>query len=383
MGKIDAGGVPAPPRQRARPPRWAQVCATFGALIMVLSGGSLVATELLRARYEGAVEHGDLFGDGAAAAATPAAVSDLKGPLNLLLSGIDPRASDPNRPPLADSIMIAHIPAGLDRIYLFSLARDLRVDIPAFPKAGYFGGTAKLNEAMARGSRVPGQVKPDPVRGFELLSKTITQRTGIKRFDAGAIINFDGFQKIVDAMGGVTMTVDETTKSEHLAPDGSRRPGNPNPPFGYLGPQKLYKKGKHHFKGWEALDFVRQRKGLDGTDYGRQRHQQQFLKALATQALSRDVVTNPVKLDAVLRAAGQSLIFNGRGHSVLDYAVALKGIRPESITMIKLPGGGIGVGGNYQGERLEPVADEFFAAVARNDVDRFIVDHPELINKER
>ena len=39
------------------------------------------------------------------------------------------------------------------------------------------------------------------------------------------------------------------------------------------------------------------------------------------------MVTNPIKLDKVLRAAGQSLIFNGRGHSVVDFGIALKNIR--------------------------------------------------------
>jgi anionic cell wall polymer biosynthesis LytR-Cps2A-Psr (LCP) family protein len=349
---------------------------------MVMSGGTLVAAEVLKARYEGAVPTGDLFGDNAAGAAAPPPVSDLKGPFNILLVGIDPRANEPTKAPLADSILVVHIPAGLDRAYIFSLPRDLQVKIPAFPKTGYLGGTNKINAAMSVGSKAQGDPgKPDLPRGFELLSKTVSQHTGIKRFDAGAIINFQGFRKIVDAMGGVTMTIDETVKSEHLRPDGSPRPGRTDGGEGYTGPQKLYQKGKRHLKGWEALDYVRQRKTVSDGDYGRQRHQQQFIKAIAEQALSRDVVTNPAKLDSVLRAAGQSLIFNGRGHSVLDYAVALKGIRPAAMTMIKLPGGGVYEAGEYQGEAFQPVATDFLAAIAGNTVDSFVAEHPELITK--
>lgn len=360
-------------------PRWAKVCSVLGVLLMLVSGGALIGAKALLARYEGAVGTGDLFGDGANGA-TKAPGSDIKGPLNILLVGIDPRK--PSTPPLADSIMIAHIPAGLDRAYLFSIPRDTVVDIPRFDKAGVTGGRTKVNAAMAWGSNVPGKPgQPSVPQGFELLSRTLTAYTGIERFDAGAIINFNGFKKVVDAMGGVDMYVDERTRSEHLKPDGSRRPANPAGE-GYIGPQKVYEVGQHHLQGWEALDFVRQRYGLKGTDYGRQRHQQQFLKAMADQALSRDVVSNPIKLDKVLRAAGSSLVFNGRGHSVVDFGMALRNIRSDSITTVRLPGGALEKGGKYQGEQLQPVAREFFDAVRSNQVDAFMTAHPELVNQK-
>ncbi|MCW3818735.1 LCP family protein [Micromonospora sp. DR5-3] len=359
-------------------PRWARMCTIFGVVLMVLSGSVLVGYHALVARYEGAVGKGDLFGDEAAGATEKK--SDIKGPLNILLVGIDPR--DPKTPPLSDSVMIMHVPAGLDRGYLFSLPRDLRVDIPAFPKAHYSGGTGKLNDAMSYGSRVSGQ-NPDAAQGFELLAKTVQQVTGIERFDAGAIINFTGFRKIVDAMGGVDMYIERDVKSEHRQPDGTMRQLKPGG-GGYLGPQAEYKKGNAHLKGWQALDYVRQRyprNGVPDADYGRQRHQQQFVKAMVSQAFSADVVTNPVKLDRVLRAAGESLIFNGRGNSVVDFALALKGIRADSIQTIKLPGEGIGTGSAYKGERLLPPADDFFAALRNEQIDAFMLEHPDFKQK--
>ncbi|MBM0239280.1 LCP family protein [Micromonospora sp. ATA32] len=359
-------------------PRWARACTVFGAVLMLFSGAMLVGYEALLARYEGAVGKGDLFGDEAAGA--QAKRNTIKGPLNILLVGIDPR--NPETPPLADSIMIVHIPAGMDSAYLFSIPRDTVVDIPRFDKSNFGGGRGKINGAMSLGSRVPDDPQhPSAVQGFELLSKTLTGYTGIKRFDAGAIVNFIGFRKIVDAMGGVDLYVDELTKSEHLQPDGTARKLRPGGGH-YLGPQKVYEVGQHHLKGWEALDFVRQRYGLKGTDYGRQRHQQQFLKAMVSQAFSKDVVTNPGKLDAVLRAAGKSVTFNGRGSSVADYGFALRNLRPESISMVKLQGGALlSSGGQYEGEQLQPVAKEFFASVRDNTVEEFIAGHPELLNK--
>lgn len=366
-------------RKNSPLPRWARWCTFMGALLMLLSGGVLVATEALLARYQGAVANADLFGDQASGRQP---VADIKGPLNLLLVGIDPRASNPNTPPLADTILILHVTKSMDEAYLFSLPRDLLVEIPRFDKANYPGGVDRINAAMAHGSKVPGVEKPDPARGFELLATVASNVTGISRFDAGAIINFTGFQKIVDAMGGVTMYIDTDVKSEHRQPNGKHRPRNPNGE-GYIGPQAEYKKGTHHLSGWQALDYVRQRKTLPDGDYGRQRHQQQFVKAMVNQAFSRDVVTNPFKLDAVLRAAGESLIFNGRGHNVVDFAFALRNLRASSIAMIRLPGGAVMSGGTYQGERLEPVAEEFFAAVRQGTVDTFVLNHPELLNHEK
>ena len=366
-------------RRRSSVPRWARLCTVFGAVLVVLSGVTLIGLEGVLARYERAVNQRDLFGDGAGAVEEKK--SDITGPLNVLLVGIDPRRDD--TPPLADSIMILHVNDTLDSAYLFSLPRDLLVDIPAFEKANFRGGRDKLNAAMSYGSRVPGAPKPDAATGFELLSRTVSKVTGIKRFDAGAIVNFAGFQKIVDAMGGVTMYIERDVKSEHKQPDGSPRTLKPGG-GGYLGPQAVYKKGTRHLNGWQALDYVRQRyprNGVPDGDYGRQRHQQQFVRAMAEQALSKDVVTNPLKLDAVLRAAGKSLIFSGRGHKLTEFAFALRNLRPDSIQMIKLQGEGVFEQGNYRGEKLKPPAEEFFAALNAGQLDAFVLSHPELLNK--
>jgi polyisoprenyl-teichoic acid--peptidoglycan teichoic acid transferase len=385
VGQVRAGkGRNARPKpvKRARGPRWARLCAIFGAILMLASGGVLVGGEILLARYEGAVTEADLFGDEAAAQPK----SDIKGPLNILLAGIDPRDSEPNWIPRADSVLVLHVTEDLSRGFLFSLPRDLWVDVPEFSKANYRGGKDKLAHAMFIGAQVPGQRKPDTARGFELLAKTVSDYTGIERFDAGAIVNFTGFKRIVDAMGGVTMYVDMDVKSIHMQPDGKhRKPSGIRGADGaaaYVGPRKEYKKGTQHLKGWEALDYSRQRY-IPGGDYARQRHQQQFIRAMADQALSRDVVTNPKKLDSVLRAAGSSLVFNGRGHSVIDFGFALRNLRSDSIVMMKLPGRSIIQNGDYIGEELVSPADEFFTALREGGVESFVLNHPELVNRSK
>jgi polyisoprenyl-teichoic acid--peptidoglycan teichoic acid transferase len=359
-----------------RAPRWAIVCSAIGSLLLLASGGALVTGQVLVSRYSNAVHVDDLLPD--EGGDRPA--SDVKGPLDILLVGIDQRPNEPETLPRADSILILHIPAGMDRGYLVSLPRDLLVDIPAFPKAGYAGGQDKINAAMAFGSRVPGQPKPSTAQGFTLLAKTVSGYTGIQRFDAAAIISFVGFQKIVDAMGGVDLYVDTPVKSEHREPDGTMRSPRPRA-GGYTGPQAEYPVGRHHLEGWQALDYVRQRYGLPNGDYDRQRHQQQFIKAMIAQAFSTDVVSNPVKLDRVLRAAGQAVTFDGQGNSVVEYALALKEIRASSVVTLKLPGESVLDGEAYAGERLQPPTQAYFAAVHDDRVDQFVIAHPDMVTK--
>jgi hypothetical protein len=104
---------------------------------------------------------------------------------------------------------------------------------------------------------------------------------------------------------------------------------------------------------------------------------------MVDQAFSADVVTNPIKLDKVIRAAGQSLIFNGRGNSVVDFAIALKDIRSNNVELIKLPGENIGTGSAYRGERLRPEAEDFFTALEKEQLDAFLLEHPDFRNKTK
>ncbi|MEV6301966.1 LCP family protein [Actinoplanes sp. NPDC051861] len=369
---------------KRRAPLWSRLTLVFGCVFLVLSGATLVTGQALMSKYAGAVTDNTLLDEQPAEAATK---KDLKGPLNILLVGIDPR--DESTAPLSDSIIVAHIPEDRSRAYLFSMPRDLYVDIPSFPKAGVNAHQAKINAAMALGSQI-GNGKYDVKQGFQLLSKTVSGATGIKKFDAGAIINFGGFKKIVEAMDGVDMIIDQDVASEHLQPNGkprARKPscqGHHRCSRPYTGPQKQYKKSNKpvHLEAWEALDYVRQRYGLPRTDYDRQRHQQQFIKAMAKQAMSKDVVTDPGKLLKVAGAAGDSLTFAGGQHSIVDWALELRSINTDDMTTINLPGGGYQPNGDYLGEKFYPEVDEFFVAVRENRVAEFLLDHPTFVNNE-
>lgn len=368
-----------------RAPAWAVLCTVLGALVMLVAGGTLVAYEVLKERY--AVEQRDLFGDTDEGEEYG---QDVEGPLNILLAGLDTRPSRPEEPPRADAVLIVHIPAGMDRGYFISLPRDALVDIPPMEETSYLGGRDRLNAAMRHGARqIEGEELPNPERGFRLLAETVSDLTGIDRFDAGAVVRFEGFVDIVDALGGISVELEEEIVSRHRQPDGTHRPLGCGD---YCGPQMVYQPDAPpcgpadtdgtftcELEGWHALDVARQRYGLEDGDYGRQANQQVILKAIMGEAFSRDVVTNPVALDRVVRAGGDALVFDGRGREPIDFAFALREVRPGSIVSLGLPATNLGTGNAYQGEELQQGAYDLFEALRADRLNEFVVAHPDLV----
>ena len=304
--------------------------------------------------------------------------AELTGPLNLLLVGVDTRLNQPSWSPNADAVLILHVPASHDRAYLLSLPRDLLVNVPPFEPAGFSGQNTKLTHAMSYGSRVPGTSIPDPAQGLELLVRTVSGVTGIGEFDAAAVLNFASFPDLVDAVGGVDVYLDQRVVSEHLQPDGSPRTLRPGG-GGYLGPQKVYEVGEHHLVGWQALDVARQR-NLVGADYARQRHHRVLITALVRKMFAEDLVTDAAGLLRIQEALGDALVFTGRG-GVVDFAFGLRRVDDERIATVGLPGASVWSDGHYVGERLQPAAEDFLAAVRDNRAEQFLDDNPELLDR--
>jgi anionic cell wall polymer biosynthesis LytR-Cps2A-Psr (LCP) family protein len=307
----------------------------------------------------------------------PSPGADITGPLDVLIIGVDTRVSIPDWQPHADAIMLLHVEPDLQQGYLYSLPRDLRVDIPAFAKNGYDGGRRKLTEAMSTGAKVNGTDKPNVAQGYDLLARTIAKYTGIKEFDAGAVLTFDGLSKLTDALGGVTLKIDQKVKSQHRRPDGKARPLRSGG-GGYVGPQATYLPGTRTLKGWQAIDYARQRY-LTGGDYSRQRHQRQLVKALLSKTESAGLATDQDKLQSVLSALGDTLVFSGE-RTPIEYAYALRDLTPSKLTLVGLPGASVFDGG-YIGEQLTSTGRGFVRAVANGDPAAYLAKHPELINK--
>ncbi len=359
--------------------RWLLGLAALVAVLLVAAGA--VVTTRLVTRPAPAPVAGSATPTPPAGPSTPAPPSptpppgaDIRGPLNLLLVGVDTRVSVPGWEPHADAVLVLHVPAGLGRAYLFSLPRDLVVEIPAYPKSGYPGGRTKLTHAMSYGSRVPGdKLHPSTAQGYELLRATVSRYTGL-RVDAGAVITFGGFDKLVDTLGGVDLYVDQRVASIHRRPDGSCRDRVGS---SYVGPQMIYQTGYQHLTGWQALDYARQRYTAGG-DYTRQRHQQQLIRALARKILDQGLARDPDRVEQVVDALGRTLVYVGGGRRLVDFAYALGGVPAAGFVLVGLPGDAVGSGGSYRGEQLRPVGQQFLAALRAGTADDFLTAHPSL-----
>ena len=248
--------------------------------------------------------------------------------INILLLGSDSRA-DTSTPVLddlgnrADTIMVAHIPSDRSGVQIMSIMRDSWVEIPGY-------GQSKVNAAMAHGG-VPLTV--------ETVENLIDQR-----IDHVAVVDFNGFQNITDALGGVEVN-------------------NPRA-FSYDGQQ--FQQGPITLNGDEALTFVRSRNFEDG-DYTRVENQQLFMKSMAGEVLSRDTLTSPGKLNDLVEATTPYVALDGDFGvgTMVGMGTSMSSVRAGDITSFTMPTGGIGTEGGGQSvvyvdwDELEEVQERF------------------------
>lgn len=369
-----------------------RIAVVVGVLVLLVAG-SFVAVRLVRDHVDNSIPQADLFGPTETPSASPSespspspspppAGADIVGPLNILIVGVDTREGQPGWFPHGDAVMILHVTKDLANAYLTSLPRDLVVDIPSFAPARFGGQRTKLTHAMSYGSRVPGSNRPNPAQGFQLMARAVSRYTGITRFDAGALITFNGYRKLVDALGGIDIYIDQKVVSIHIQPNGKHRPPCGGCSHGYSGPRATYNVGPAHLVGWQALDYARQRYTA-GSDYARQRHQRQLIKAMLVQAAQTNVLVDPAALERIIQALGSTLIFDGRGRKPTEFVYALRDLRPAAITMVGLPGYGLFPGGRYIGEALNGVQSSYFAALRADRLDTWAKAHPTLVHADR
>ena len=137
--------------------------------------------------------------------------------------------------------------------------------------------------------------------------------------------------------------------------------------------------------GWEALDFSRQRYGLPNGDYDRQRHQQQLIKAMAKEAMSKGVVTNPAKLDRVIKAAGSAFILDTGQVPIADFVFTLKGVAANDLVLVKTNAGTFNSArlAGTSAEALSPESLEMFGAVRDGALADWLLAHPKFIAKDK
>jgi anionic cell wall polymer biosynthesis LytR-Cps2A-Psr (LCP) family protein len=141
----------------------------------------------------------------------------------------------------------------------------------------------------------------------------------------------------------------------------------------------VYHRGCQHLVPWQALDYVRQRELLPNGDYDRQRHGQQFIMAVLKQTASAGTLSDPSKLAHAVHDIGQALTVDTNGASVLDFALAVRNIKAESLVGLKTPSHPqmIGQTSYVVGD---PGMSELWKAIRDDTLDVYAKAHPQQVN---
>ena len=183
--------------------------------------------------------------------------------INILLLGTDGRPDEADTP-RTDTMMLFTLDPQNQTAGLLSLPRDLWIPIPGL------GYSSKINTAFQLGESVGY-----PGGGRQLAKDTVSSFIG-QPVQYYVRVNFDGFEELVDLIGGVDVVVPTTIHDEQY----------PTSDYGY---QTFHlDAGTQHLDGETALKYVRTRNVDD--DYSRARRQQQVLRSVADKVLRADMI---------------------------------------------------------------------------------------------
>jgi polyisoprenyl-teichoic acid--peptidoglycan teichoic acid transferase len=225
--------------------------------------------------------------------------------VNILLVGVEEFGGAQN----TDSMMIATMNTEDNTLKLTSLMRDLYVDIPGYSKN-------RLNSAFARG-------------GIDLLYQTIELNFDVK-LDGYCMVGFDAFQKIVDLVGGVEVTLTSGEAKYLNSTNYISEKANRN-----------VVAGKQTLNGNQALGYCRVRKvstGTENNDFGRTQRQRIVMEAIYDKLKSKNVVSLVLLMNDILNQVEIKTDIKEKAfNAYLNEAV---GLRANKIETLRIPSDG-------------------------------------------
>lgn len=211
-------------------------------------------------------------------------------PLVYLIAGIDTDDISEGR---SDALIVLIVDKKNKSMNMLSLPRDLRIEIPQH-------GTNKINAAYALG-------------GINLTKHTVSNYLNIP-IDQFVVVNFEGFQQLIDTIGGLevnvekNMTFDDRITKQVFHLD--------------AGPQYL--------SGIEALNYSRFRSDAEG-DFGRMRRQQQIISEIVTQTAT---LSNVTKIGDIISVLDDNVRTDVQFNDATKMMISLSGIKASSIESI-------------------------------------------------
>ncbi|MEO8816172.1 MAG: LCP family protein [Mycobacterium sp.] len=258
---------------------------------------------------------------------------------NFLIVGADTRAgansqigagdADDAGGARSDTIMLVNIPANRKRVVVVSLPRDLAItpiQCEAWsPDTGAYGPLYYEETGTYGDDMVYTETKLNSTYAFggpKCLVKEIQKLSGlaINRFMA---VDFVGFGKMVDALGGVEVCT-------------------ASPLYDYELGTVLDQTGRQTIDGATALNYVRARNMSNeyNGDYGRIKRQQLFLSSLLRSLISKDTFLSPTKLNNVVNMfIGDSYVDHVTTKDLVNLGQSLQKVAAGHITFVTVPTG--------------------------------------------
>jgi len=323
-----------PPPSHGRPKKkWGKgkrITLIVVLVLVVLLGAGSLAGGLYLHSIESGISRVDAFNSVPEASRPTKVVQDAQ---NILLLGSDSRDPDNTSGSRSDTIIVAHLTKDKSSAQLISIPRDTWLHVPKSADGKHGNADAKINASYAWG-------------GIPLVVQTVEGFTGV-RIDHVAIIDFAGFQQIIDALGGIDVNIEKNFTSIH-------------PPF------RKFVKGMQHLNGAEALDYSRQRHQFADGDFARIRHQQDVIKAILDKASSGGLLTNPGKLNDFLKGAASAVSVD-KTMSIIDMGSQFRHLRSGNLTFVTNPSSGTG---NVSGQSVvfaDKTKDKALWTAVQND----------------
>lgn len=320
------------------------------AILLVLTGtGFAVVWWFQRALVNNVESLGDPFAGRTnrptpSAGATAGEDLGVDGAMNFLVLGSDSRisAGDPTQwaagAQRTDTMMLVHVPADRENVFVISIPRDSWVDIPGH-------GSAKINAAFSYG-------------GPALTIETVENLTGVP-IDHFVMTDFESFKTITDALGGVRMTLKEDL---------------------HVGSTVIPAGNQQLLTGEQALWFVRERKNLPRGDFDRVQRQQAWVRAMVAKMRNDGTLGNPIAAQQFLDTVTRSIAADdGLNAAVMGELRSLAtDLGSNDIVFMTAPYSGTGTSPNGQSivELNMPAFDSLMEAVRSDTVSEYIAANP-------
>lgn len=205
-------------------------------------------------------------------APTPTMTPENDDPVNILLLGADARVGEEIS--RTDAIILLHINPRTGRVSMLSFPRDLMVETPGF-------GRRKINSVYLLGETRLGEGY-----GAALLKQTVSNLVGVP-VHYFALINFEGFRKVIDLVGGISIDVPKVIDDPYYPVDAF--PGDVRTM------RVRFEPGQQWMDSERALIYARTRHA--DSDFGRNQRQQQVLLALVERVREKGLISQIGKLD--------------------------------------------------------------------------------------